>query len=142
MTRWERLERTLRHGVYLLLWHPEFDRDCSDCTKWLYDEAGNIIRRPRLTGPPTPRPLTVPTPCASCPKIPLGRLTIRENALELTPQLRQAYLFFLECRAVNHWPDDPIVRWAARICRDVHDRWDRVPLLRLAARLGVDLNAR
>lgn len=65
------------------------------------------------------------TPCAKCPKIPdevydeSGKLIsktvantkrVRPHAAEFTPRIAQAYRHYRECRAVNQFPDDPIVR--------------------------------
>jgi hypothetical protein len=68
------------------------------------------------------RPAGVPTPCGSCEKVPAwARKSIpdvaelRKLAVELTPQNRAAWRFYRECRAVNRFPDDPVVRWYAAL---------------------------
>ena len=114
----------------VLLLHPEWSRSCADCAKWLYDESGTVTKR---AGLPVVRPPNVPTPCTSCAKIPHGENPVRENAIELTERNAAAYRHYLECRAVGEWPDDPIVRRTARICRSIHDEFDKVPLYRLIA---------
>lgn len=117
----------------LLLFHPEWSRSCQQCETWLYDdETGQVHRRPARTGPPTRRPLGTITPCVRCPKVPEDApIRTRAFAIEMTIQNRLAYRHYLECQAVNSWPDDPIVRRNARIIREIEDAHKRLPLMRL-----------
>jgi hypothetical protein len=88
--------------------------------KYLYDDNGATFGRvltDRRTGGPQARPKGAPTPCRLCPKIPPGRPPHPSSAVEPTEQHRQAYEFYGECQAVGSFPDDPIVRWCARIFR-------------------------
>lgn len=123
-------------GVRLLLFHPEFDRTCADCQRWIYDDDGQVLRRPAREGKPVIRLPMQPTPCEKCPKIPKGEVAIAANAVEMTEQNRQAFIHYLECRAVGQWPDDVIVRQNARIIRQVFDEWERQPLRNLLDILG------
>lgn len=87
-------------------------------------------------GLPVLRPLSIPTPCRFCPKIPADKDKTPEHAVELSDRNWRAYAHHMECRAVNSWPDDPIVRRNARIIRALLDEVDRQPMLLLIASLG------
>lgn len=110
----------------LLLLYPEVARrSCDDCRTWLYNdrggEFGERMERKRGSGIYLRRPVNSPTPCYDCPKIP-PEVPIRwTSAVELTDQTRQAYQFYCECKAVGHFPDDPIVRLCASTIRRVED---------------------
>lgn len=49
----------------------------------------------------------VPVPCETSRGCPKGT---PENPIELSAENWDAYLHHAECRAVQTWPDDPIVR--------------------------------
>ncbi len=101
-----------------MLQHPAVAfRDCTDCKKWIYDhETGERITgrdgRPIARPPGTPLPCDFPNGCAK------GR---PDAGIELTPNNAQAYLHYLECKAVGRFPDDPIVRRNARLIRQIED---------------------
>lgn len=114
--------------------HPEWSRSCADCETWLYGDDG---RQSMRMGLPLVRPKGVPTPCHKCPKIPYGLEAIRANAAELDDRGMQAYQHYLECRAVGVFPEDPIVRRNARIFRAVHDEYDKSPMWKLIALVGI-----
>lgn len=102
----------------LLLHHTEWaSRSCEDCARWLYDEDGQVVRRPAKVGLPVVRPAGAPTPCHKCPKIPDSAPTkTRRHAVELSEQNWQAYQHYRECKATGSFPADSIVRrWAALI---------------------------
>ena len=83
----------------------------------MIDDAGQ--QHPRL------RPPGTSTPCATCPK------ESPTAGKELTEQNWLAWNFDRECKAVNSWPNDPIVRRNAAIIRDVEEslevsKFDRI----------------
>lgn len=129
--------KKLAATVRLILFHPEVaNRSCSDCRKWIYREDGERLTR----GPeriPVPRAPGAPTPCASCPKIPMDS-PAKDAAHAISPSDRslQAYRHYLECEAVGHFPDDPIVCRNAGIIRAIRQQWERWPALQLLAVLG------
>jgi hypothetical protein len=66
------------------------------------------------------------TPCHKCPKLPADApVKTAAYAEEITDRTRQTIQHYYECRAVGHWPDDPIVRRNAALIREVQDRADR-----------------
>lgn len=81
-------------------------------------------------GEPVPRPPGAPTPCRTCPKVPPRSDPRPESAVELSEEHRETVRYYEECRAVGHFPDDPIVRWAARVLRSAEDHVEKA----LAAR--------
>lgn len=124
----------LAAGVSVALLTPEWDRTCRDCETYLFDDSGDVVRKPARVGLPVLRAKGTPTPCGKCAKVPLSARSagmdwreLRAMAMELTPENRAAWRFYRECRAVSHFPDDPIVRWAAAVLRDVYDAADRKP---------------
>lgn len=72
-------------------------------------------------GEPVERPKGIPTPCSTCPKIPLGVVPEPRNATDLSAKNWLAYRHYLENRAVNSFPHDPIVRRNAALIRMVED---------------------
>ena len=44
-----------------------------------------------------------------------------DGVVKLSPDNIRAYVFDVECKAVNQWPDDPIVRRNARIIRTIEN---------------------
>jgi hypothetical protein len=108
------------------LWHPLYTRSCRLCIKYDFKADGDVRKDEK--GNPRLRPLGVPTPCLSCPKVPvevreqdLPDSEMRKFANELTDYNRVAWDFYNECKAVGRFPDDPIVRWYAGIIRQVED---------------------
>jgi hypothetical protein len=133
--------------VALVLLHPQVAaRSCTDCVRWLHDDAGDefgpVTRRPARTGSPVPRPAGMPTPCHRCPKTEGEPVRTREHARELTPALRACYMHYLECRAVGRFPDDDLVRRHARIIRSVEDEVGALRLERIEAYLKAMIGAR
>lgn len=121
------------------LLHPIWDRSCATCEKYQCNADGTFLLR-RDNGERYERGSRSPTPCHKCEKVPLGlrrqgadNRTLRAAAIELTDQNRQCWTFYRQCRAVNHWPDDPLVRWAAELLRDLYDECDREPMRKLAS---------
>jgi hypothetical protein len=92
----------------------------------MHDDDGRVMKRGGK-----PLPMVTPPPCHSCPKIPYGEPADRAHAEDMSDRNRLAYYHWLECRAVNVWPDDPLVRRNARIIREVYDRWERQPLKKI-----------
>lgn len=118
------------------LLHPVWDRSCTFCETYVTEPDGRVFRD-RTTGEPVLRSLygNVPTPCHICEKVPrevrdtgVSHVELRKHAVELTDRNRRAWHFYRQCRAVGHFPDDPIVRWYAAILRDLYDYADRRPL--------------
>lgn len=115
----------LARAVWLLTAHPEVaTRDCGDCQRWLYDDRGNVERRPKRTGLPVVRPAGTDPPCGTCPKVPKGLEPSPANATQVTARVLRCVEHYRECRAVG-WrvPDagDPLVRHHAAVIRQVED---------------------
>ncbi len=102
-------------------------RPCDECKQFLYDDRGNLMTRGGPGGTPVARPKGSKPPCATCPKIPPG--TERpgpEQAVELSADLRQAFQFYRECKAVGSFPNDPIVRWLSAQFAAAESHCDKV----------------
>lgn len=115
--------------MWLVLLHPEVAaRPCGDCRKYQYDDRGPGRMGPRMgrRGNPLPRPPGTPPPCWMCPKIAPGDDPRPENAQELSPHNERAYWHYLECRAVGHFPDDPLVRSHAAVVAAAERHAERV----------------
>ena len=102
----------------LAILHPGIAwRDCADCETHVYDEKTG--RRMEHGGKPMKRPKGNLAPCRTrangCPK------GTPEASRALNERNQRAYQHYLECRAVNQWPDDGIVRRNASIIRQVMD---------------------
>lgn len=107
--------------------HPEVAyRPCEMCLKYMYDhKTGKLLLD--ADGNPRLRPTASKAPCQYV----LDRPTeIQERAcgkisptggIELNEQNQRAYDHYRECRAVGHFPNDPIVRQNARYIRDLED---------------------
>lgn len=95
---------------------------CRDCVVNWYDADGKPVER---GGKLLPRPAGSRPPCRTCPKIPPGTDPRPENAVELSEEHRDTVRYYEECRAVGHFPDDPIVRWAARVLKNAADHCDK-----------------
>ncbi|MBS0265641.1 MAG: hypothetical protein JSS02_27160 [Planctomycetes bacterium] len=97
--------------------HPHLAvRDCTHCLAFVYDErTGRPVEYPAGSGQWMPRPAGTAslcqTPGLGCPK---GTPT---SPRSLTAANQQAYQFDCECRAVGHYPDDPLVRRHALLIR-------------------------
>ena len=134
MTRCEADALNLEIGVRVLLLHPEWSRTCADCLKWRYGPDGKRMDRPHGSG----LWLTNDdgfTPCSECPKIPSGKPKERRYAVELSDKNYRAWKHWRECRAVNSFPDDPIVRRNAEILQGIQDQIDKQPMMTVARRL-------
>ncbi len=127
----------LVNGVRLALLYPEWNRPCETCEKyiWKRNDPGRVERT--AAGEPVRRALpTIPLRCAECPKVPqwakeAGKTwqELRALAVEgFTDENRKAFDFYKGCRAVGHFPDDPLVRWYADLIRGVYDDADRRPV--------------
>ena len=85
------------------------------------------------TNEPLERPPGIVVPCQTklgCPK------GTPDAGKTLTPENRQAWQHYKECRAVGNFPDDSIVRENAALIRDIEDskeRLDRVEIASLTA---------
>lgn len=125
-----------------MLLHPEWDRPCADCQRWIYrdDEQTPLAERGevmRFGGKLVPRDLKlVPTPCHRCEKVPLplreqasepGVLSARD-AIEPEDRHRRAVDFHMECRAVLAFPDDSLVRRSAALIQPIVEQRQRRPL--------------
>lgn len=115
-------EENLVRGVRLLLVAPHLAaRDCGDCQKYVYDETTG--RRARSGGRPVPRPAGTAPPCR-LPQIGCLKGT-PECPNTLSSANSAAYRFHEECRAVGHFPDDPIVRRHATLIARVQQSFAR-----------------
>ncbi len=82
--------------------------------KWQRDKDGQPFYGPA--------PRVGLTPCATCPKSHDGQ---PHPEKELSPRNQKAYFHALECRAVNQWPEDPLVRRNAAIILWVEQEFER-----------------
>ena len=108
-------------GVRLIKQHPRVaDRDCDFCQKWQHDEkTGLPVEVRKGTGVYHPRYSPLPCRSTGCPK------GTPEAPKSLSDRNRSAYLHYLRGRAVNRWPDDPIVERNAMLIRSVEDEFER-----------------
>lgn len=117
----------------LLLQHPDIaSRSCADCIRYVHDDKGPghfgaVVTR---GGRPVPRLKGMKPPCHWCEKIPDGEEPVPSSAAELTAANLQAYLHYLECKAVGAFPDDAIVRRNAAIIRRCEDTAERIHSVR------------
>lgn len=125
----------------MILFHPEWDRSCGACETYLYANDGTV-KPDRRTGLPMLRPAGSPTPCLQCPKVPSPEgfrgdwRAARKAAREMTDANRLAYAHYRRCRAVNRFPDDPIVSWCASLIRAVEDAHAKLPLQTLTTSIN------
>lgn len=120
----------------LLLWrHPKWaSRSCEECKRWVYDDQGDKVLKTqqdpetgRFLPLPMARPPGSPLECARCPKIPVSEYPhydprrAPEVACEMDAQCWQIYHHYQECKAVGHFPEDPLVRRHAGIIRGVEE---------------------
>lgn len=118
-------------GLRLLLLHPEVAaRSCEECRMYLFHDKGPDFGPPverggkRIKRAPGQRP-----PCSTCHKQPddvPAQERRPETAVELSPKNWQAYVHYLECKAVSQFPTDPLVRRNAFLIRQVEDLADQV----------------
>lgn len=103
--------KNLASGVALLHKAPQFaNRSCTDCRKyWFDDRTGKV---PVDNGEKRLRPVGTVLLCETATGCPKGT---PENSKALIQTNVLAYRNWRECKAVNQWPDDPIVRWNAAI---------------------------
>jgi hypothetical protein len=107
---------------------PQWDRSCKDCCTFVFDNGTGAVQFKRDGLPMLQDPNRLPsTPCHKCEKIPA-----HVQAIELTEQNRQAWRFYRACRAVNSFPDDPLVFWYSEKLRDVYDHVERSPAERMS----------
>lgn len=139
-----------------MLLAPEWDRSCADCRRWLYrddDETPAEYRGTVLTraGKPLPRPAAVPPPCFKCEKVPpdvrqrkqeAGEEVTPADAVEPDAAARRVVEHFLECDAVRHFPDDPVVRRHAVLVRPVAAAAEGDPLRELIGLVAAALSDR
>lgn len=118
------------------LLHPEWDRSCATCEKYLPKDDGTLLLN-RSTGEPLRR-TREPTPCHKCPKVPLAVRTsgadprkMRQFACDLTTQDRKTWAFYRKCRSVGRFPDDALVDWYSSALTDVYDTVERLPTMRM-----------
>jgi hypothetical protein len=91
---------------------------------YVYDEStGRAYENPPRSGRLVVRPQGTAPPCripgVSCPK------GTPEDPRGLTEANRAAWRFDRECRAVGHFPDDPLVRRNAALIRQVEEEFER-----------------
>lgn len=107
-----------------MLLHPEVAiRDCADCLLHLYDEkTGEVVigrnKKPRKRDKSCLAPC-VKDPEKGCPK------GTAKNQKSLTAQNQEAYEHYKRCRAVNRFPDDPIVERNAVIIDSIERAVER-----------------
>ncbi|WP_144979981.1 hypothetical protein [Gimesia aquarii] len=115
------------------MFHPAVAfRDCNHCLKYIYDEKTGKPRERH--GEYFERLQTVPAPCqrGGCPK------GTPENPKVLNCKNLLAYQHWKECKAVNQFPDDSIVRQNAAIIQEIHDlAADRKQAMLFSALAGV-----
>ncbi len=93
--------------------HPAVaDRDCEFCQKYQFNEETGQVER-RADG--SYRQRVTPPRCRTKRGCPKGT---PENPKTLWPRNRQAYVFYLECKATGNFPDDPFVSETARLIAD------------------------
>jgi hypothetical protein len=122
------------------LFHPEWDRSCASCEKFLYSRDGTcpVDRKTRL---PLLRPPGTPTPCTHCPKVPEWLRgggdwkTARAAAVDLTTANRKAIAFYRRCEATGRFPDDPLVAWYSALIAAADAEFARWPAKQILARL-------
>ncbi len=85
------------------------------------------MERPARSGKQVRRILGEPTPCSSCPKIPVGSVPIRENARQFDERLWKVWRHYRGCKALGRFPvhdhgEDDLVLSHARVIADVEQR--------------------
>ncbi|MBX7106549.1 MAG: hypothetical protein K1X57_20910 [Gemmataceae bacterium] len=101
--------------------HPEVAlRSCDDCCKFMYEDDGRPMRRPKIGGPRVPRLPNVPPACRVCPKIPPGVQATPGAATVIDDRTLEAWEFYRRCVALgNKFPDDEAVELLAVQLADV-----------------------
>lgn len=104
----------------LILFHPAVAyRDCGHCQEFLYWEDGDEIGLPVTRGDkPVKRNIGSPPPCRTPQGCPKGT---PEAPRTLSGKNEFAYQHDSECRAINQFPDDAIVKRNAATIRIVED---------------------
>jgi hypothetical protein len=127
--------------VRVALLAPEWDRLCAVCEKYVYREDNTLALRRGLV---VLRPEGTPTPCHKCAKVPLSVRAsgadwkeCRAQAVEATDQSRKAWAFYQRCKAVNRFPDDPLVSWSAAVIAEVERTAAQMPFAKLSAGIEV-----
>ncbi len=125
----------------LILYHPGIARrSCADCEKYVYEDDPDIGGPVKLDRDELPmvRESYSETPCYRCPKTPSNlhpNDRTRATAVEMSERSMLAYQFYRQCRAVNHFPTDPMFRLVAAAIRDVEDRYERFQREKLSIQL-------
>jgi len=109
--------------VALVLLYPQFcNRDCQHCLEWAYVDNnpasefyGRIEEHQGKPQKRHPKHLPLCKTPEGCPK------GTPEKPNTLSAKNMQAYIHYLECKAVGNFPDDPIVRRNARLIQQVVD---------------------
>lgn len=120
--------------------HPKVAAmSCDYCAKWFLDEKLERVYRNDGKGGKIyqERPKGHATPCHQCPKtegLPIEKRT-RKNAVTLTFKNQMALQHYLECRAVNQFPDDPIVRRNASIITPFYEMIEQKDMMRVLSTL-------
>lgn len=101
----------LRHGVRLLVEHPEMQNvNCDDCRKWQMDPlTGKISVRGGKPLERLPEDVLLCDTARGCPK------GTWKKPFDLSIKNQLAFNHYLECRAIGQFPDDAIVRRNAAI---------------------------
>ena len=119
-------------------------RSCSTCQTYDHDEQTGEVKSWDYHDPNSPVRVRVPgtLPCLTTIGCPKGTFWKQRS---LTSQNWKAYLFHRRCKAVNRWPDDPIVAMNAQIIEeaeqlvvDMHSRQDKETSELLLRRLAFD----
>lgn len=118
----------------LLLHEPQIARrPCHVCERYDFDEkTGEIIKGD--DGEPLERPApdkNFPFGYAPCRIHQAGKVDqgcpkgTPEESAALTPTNELALEHYQQCRAINKFPDDPIVRLCAQVIREQYDNFER-----------------
>ena len=124
-------------------------RDCQHCLVTLYDDETGKVELDRQ-GLPLLRILDQGTeflaPCRDTRRLPDGS-RIRscpkgtpENPKTLWPENEECFEHYIECQAVNQWPDDAVVRRNAAALKEIEALYERSQQLQLQVQLAT-LNA-
>jgi hypothetical protein len=118
---------------------------CGDCQTFAYSmpqATVGLVQLPGGTSERQPRAPGSGTPCRRCPKIPRGADPKPSSAVEWSERYQSAHDHWRECRAVGETPNDPVVRWYARLFHDADESVDDAVLERRHAELLVALSRR
>lgn len=98
-------------GVELYAKYPHLPSfDCQECKKWMFDPiTGKYHTRSNRKQPRNAGDLLL---CQTGEKCPKGTI---DNPIMFSPKNRTAFRHYLECRAVQEFPDDAIVKQNAKL---------------------------